>query len=72
MAFAGGPVGVPPLESGVAGGAGGLVDTMVPAEPLHVPPAASWTVSVGWKVPALYEWVALEPDPDAPSPYVHE
>lgn len=36
-------------------GAGAAVTAMVPAEPLHVPPAASWMVRVGWKVPAPYE-----------------
>src|SRR5450759_1048057 len=47
---------------------GGLVAEMVPAAPLQLPPAASWTVSVGWKVPAEYEWLALAPDPIAPPP----
>jgi hypothetical protein len=50
----------------------GFVDEIVPAEPLQVPPAASVTVSVGWNIPPLYECVALGPDPDAPSPNVHE
>ena len=29
----------------------GLVTVIVPAEPLHAPPAASFTDRVGWKVP---------------------
>ena len=44
---AGGKLGV-----GCGAVTGGLDTTTVPALPLHVPPAASRTDSVGWNVPA--------------------
>jgi hypothetical protein len=49
----------------------GAAGVMVATVPVQAPPAASCTVSVGWKVPAANEWLTVWPVAVAPSPNVH-
>jgi len=66
------PLEPPPPEVWTCAGRAGALEMTCATIPVQLPPAASWTVRLGWNTPPPNVWVAAWPAPDAPSSNAHE